>query len=212
MQPTRYERSEDGSVLPFVVWRWDRPHQVASSAVLGGGVGERNWIINATVARGYDRSDPEAHLGDLAAMAHLEGVGAGLMTAVIVDDLVSRSDEGVTVWATVGVETPQWAALAGAGVAGPGVGTINLVIEIPVRLSDAALVNAVATATEAKAQAMIEGGLAGTGTPTDAVCVCCPTDGPIEAYGGPRSMWGARIARAAHAAVAAGLADGGDRT
>ena len=94
------------------------------------------------------------------------------------------------------------------------VGTINLLVVVPVPLSDAALVNAVVTATEAKAQALAEAGLRGTGTSSDAVCVACPgraaaggADGAPEPYGGPRSLWGGRIARAVHAAVAAGTAD-----
>ena len=72
---------------------------------------------------------------------------------------------------------------------------------MPARLGDAALVNAVATATEAKAQALRELGIAATGTATDAVTVLCPPTGPVEAYGGPRSRWGARLARAVHEAV-----------
>ena len=40
----------------------------------------------------------------------------------------------------------------------PAVGTINMLVMVPERLSDAALVNAVATATEAKAQALAERG------------------------------------------------------
>jgi adenosylcobinamide amidohydrolase len=66
-------------------------------------------------------------------------------------------------------------------------------------------VNAVATATEAKVQAMIEAGVPGTGTASDAIAVCCPPGGR-EPYGGPRSEWGARLARAVHAAVATGTA------
>ena len=38
-------------------------------------------------------------------------------------------------------------------------------------------------------------------TEPDAVCVVCPADGPAEPYGGPRSVWGARVARAVHAAM-----------
>ncbi len=85
------------------------------------------------------------------------------------------------------------------------VGTINLVVLLPERLSDAALVNAVATATEAKSQALFEAGVAGTGTATDAVCIACPDEGPPHAFGGPRSVWGARLARAVHGAVLGGL-------
>nr|MBA3906853.1 adenosylcobinamide amidohydrolase [Pseudonocardiales bacterium] len=77
-------------------------------------------------------------------------------------------------------------------------------------LSDAALVNAVVTATEAKVQALAEAGVPGTGTSSDAVCVACPSSPPpgeTGLYGGPRSLWGARVARAVHAAVAEGTAD-----
>jgi len=83
-------------------------------------------------------------------------------------------------------------------------GTVNLVIVVPARLGDAALVNAVGTATEAKAQALWELGLHATGTASDAVSVLCPTDGVAEPYGGPRSLWGARLARAVHVAVLRG--------
>jgi adenosylcobinamide hydrolase len=69
------------------------------------------------------------------------------------------------------------------------------------RLSGAALVNAVMTVTEAKSQAMWEAGLAGTGTPSDAVAVLCAPSGPAEAFGGPRSRYGSRLARVVHRAV-----------
>ncbi|NUS55706.1 MAG: hypothetical protein HOV66_12760, partial [Streptomycetaceae bacterium] len=76
---------------------------------------------------------------------------------------------------------------------------------------DAALVNAVATATEAKVQALFETGYACTGTPSDAVCVVARVPRPsdeAEPFGGPRSVWGARLARAVHGACAEGaLAD-----
>ena len=57
------------------------------------------------------------------------------------------------------------------------------------------------TVTEAKAQALWEAGVAGTGTPSDAVAVLCPPSGPAEAFGGPRSRYGSRLARAVHRAV-----------
>jgi adenosylcobinamide amidohydrolase len=78
------------------------------------------------------------------------------------------------------------------------------VARVPVRLSGAAMVNAIATCAEAKAQALWELSFPGTGTCTDATVLSCPEDGPGESYGGPRSMWGARLARAVHAAVTAG--------
>jgi adenosylcobinamide amidohydrolase len=106
--------------------------------------------------------------------------------------------------ATVGIAQPIWAAAdAPSGDYRPG--TINLVVQLPVRLSEAALVNAVATAAEAKAQALWQARVPGTGTATDAVCVLCPSDGPAESFAGPRSVWGGRLARAVYAAVLAGL-------
>ncbi len=100
--------------------------------------------------------------------------------------------------ATVGLGHPILAAAPDE--AGPIslVGTINLVAVIPERLADAALVNAVATVSEAKAQAMWDLGHRATGTATDAVCILCPDEGRAHAFGGPRSVWGARLARAVH--------------
>lgn len=173
-----------------------------SSAPLGGGIGPRQWIINATVPMWYNRDDPDRHLGELAAGLGFEGPGVGLLTGVDVAEVVTASEAGVRVWATVGLGDPIWAA-APASDPRP-VGTVNIIVAVPVRLSEAALVNAVATATEAKAQALWDLGVAGTGTATDAVCVLCPPDGSAAPYGGPRSEWGARIARSVHAAVRSG--------
>jgi adenosylcobinamide hydrolase len=86
------------------------------------------------------------------------------------------------------------------------VGTINVLAVVPAALSDGALVNAVVTATEAKAQALAEAGVRATGTASDAICVACPV-GEGDPFGGPRSIWGSRLARAVRAAVAAGTAD-----
>jgi adenosylcobinamide hydrolase len=106
--------------------------------------------------------------------------------------------------ATVGLTHPILAAAPEDGHAAEPVGTINIVVLVPARLGDAALVNAASTATEAKVQALHDAGFAATGTATDALCVACPDSGPPAAFGGPRSVWGARIARAVHRAVLAG--------
>ena len=85
-------------------------------------------------------------------------------------------------------------------------GTINIIVSVPVPLTDAALVNAVITVTEAKTQAVLDAGFAATGTATDAVCVAArdPAGTAAEDFAGPRSAWGARIARSVYAAVLAG--------
>jgi adenosylcobinamide amidohydrolase len=111
----------------------------------------------------------------------------------------------VQTWATVGITLPTWAAASDESLAPVPPGTINLVATAPVRLSDAALVNAVMTMTEAKTQAFLDRGIAGTGTASDAVAVACPEDGPAEPFGGPRSRVGSALARAVYDAVCAGI-------
>ncbi|MFG2048480.1 adenosylcobinamide amidohydrolase [Micromonospora sp. NPDC048935] len=203
-EPTLTSRVEDGRDTPLLVWRADGPLRAVSSGPLGGGIGARHWVLNATVPMSYDRDDPATHLAALAAGLALDGPGVGLLTGVDVAEVVTRTDTGVRAWATVGLGTPVLAAAPAPPALAERVGTVNIVVYVPARLADSALVNAVATATEAKAQAISELGLPGTGTPTDAVTVLCPVDGPEAAYGGPRSTWGAPLARAVHAAVLAG--------
>ncbi|MFJ9572997.1 adenosylcobinamide amidohydrolase [Streptomyces bacillaris] len=241
------DRHEDGHRLHHLVWRLGPGVRVCSSAVLGGGIGPRAWILNAQVPGGYPRLDPDRHLAEIAAAEGLTGPGAGLMTAAEVAAYTTGRDGGVTATVTTGLGVRGWAAapettapetLASQTAApecaadetatggtptpetpapepvAPGTeprtpprpGTVNIVVVLPVALSDAALVNAVATATEAKVQALLDAGLDCSGTPTDAVCIAAPEPGPGggEPFAGPRSPWGARIARAVHAAVLAG--------
>lgn len=175
--------------------------------MLGGGIGSRAWILNAQVPGGYPRLDPDRHLAEIAAAEGLSGPGAGLMTAADVAAYTTAEDGGVTATVTTGLGVRGWAA-APDDDRPPAFrpGTVNIVVSLPVAFSDAALVNAVATATEAKVQALLDAGLDCSGTPTDAVCVAAPEPGPDggEPFAGPRSTWGARIARAVHSAVRAG--------
>jgi adenosylcobinamide hydrolase len=196
-------RVEADRELPMLVWRFAAAMTVASTASCGGGLGERHWLINAQVPHDYRRRDQPRHGAELAAAAGLDGGGVVMFTAVDVQDVQRRTDGGVHVDATVGLILPVWAAAPEAAVE-PAPGTINIVAQLPVRLSHAALLNALTTATEAKAQALLAAGVPGTGTASDAVTVACPASGPAEPFGGPRSTWGARLARAVHDAVRAG--------
>jgi adenosylcobinamide amidohydrolase len=127
-----------------------------------------------------------------------------MLTAADVRSFSTADDGGANVIATVGLGWPIIAAAPDGGDGANSVGTINILVMLPERLSDAALVNAVSTATEAKVQALRDLGLDATGTATDAVCIACPDDGRVSAFGGPRSVWGARMARAVHMAVRTG--------
>ena len=197
-------RREAGRELPLLVWRFPTPLRVIASSPHGGGLGVRRWVLNAQVSASYARRDPEHHLGKLGVSLGLAGRGVGMLTAADVLHYAAATDHGVEVVATVGLGHPTQAAAPDEGRLGSLVGTINIVVLLPERLSDAALVNAVATATEAKVQAVRDLGYAATGTATDALCLACPDDGPRHSFGGPRSVWGARLARAVHTAVVSG--------
>jgi adenosylcobinamide amidohydrolase len=201
--PQLRSRREAGRELALLVWRFPQPLLAVASAPHGGGLGTRQWIVNAQVPSSYGRRDPDHHLRKLAVSLGLAGRGVGMLTAADVRGRCTAADAGVDVVATVGLAHPTLAAAPDGGPAAV-VGTINVVAAIPERLSDGALVNAVATATEAKAQALRQLGLDATGTATDALCVLCPETGRAHAFGGPRSVWGARLARAVHRAVLAG--------
>lgn len=209
---TTTRRVEDGASWPLLVWRLDPAWSVVSSAPVGGGWGPRSWILNAQVPPGYARRDLAGHIDELATPLGLaRGRGVGLLTAADVTAGHDAADGGVVVRATVGVRLPTWAAApdeTSADEAPPIVGTINLVVLVPTALTSAALVNLATTVTEAKAQALLERQVAGTGTASDAVLVACPAataDADAAPFGGPRSPWGARAARATHAAVTAGI-------
>ena len=191
--------------MPLLVWRLDAAMTVASTASVGGGLGARSWVLNAQVARDYGRLDLAAHGAELAARCDVRGPGVVMLTAADVRRVQHGADGGVRVDATVGLSHPTWAAdLDGAVSARPRPGTINVVVQVPVALAPGALLNALCTATEAKTQALLEAGVPGTGTASDAMTILAPSGGVAEEFAGPRSEWGARVARAVHAAVLAG--------
>jgi adenosylcobinamide amidohydrolase len=196
-------RRDGNDELDVLVYRFENVWRGVSSAAAGGGIGERHWALNAQVRADYSREDLAAHVGELATTFGLEGEGVGLLTAASVRRRERSSCDGVDVEATVGLSHPTWAASENEEKAS-SVGTINIVAFMPVTMSDSALVNAVATATEAKTQALIDASISATGTPSDALAIFCPVGGAPEEFCGPRSPWGSRLARAVHEAVLAG--------
>jgi adenosylcobinamide hydrolase len=189
-------------------WRLPFPLRAMSTAPVGGGVGARSWVLNVQVPSDYARRDLGAHVAEVAGALGL-------------------SEDGVRVETTVGLRWPVWAAApadapqsdtgigtgtgtgtvpepVGARTVGPG--TINVVAFVPVPHSDAALANLLCTVTEAKVQALLDGGVPGTGTASDAVTVLCPAEGvgPAEPFGGPRSLYGAKVARCLYRAIRQG--------
>lgn len=228
-------RATDAAPRGVLVWRWPEAVTALSSAAVGGGLSRPDWVINVGVDSGYGRTDLAEHAAEVAASLDLRGQGVALFTAAdvdrrsTVDGVTVHATVGVShpTWAAAGAAVPGNAeatsqnskrprtdAAVGRGNDGarrPGTvdslppGTINRVIQVPPALTGGAAVNAVMTATEAKAQALIEASVDGTGTATDAVVVVWPSAAAPERFAGPRSPWGERIARCTHAAVRRGL-------
>jgi adenosylcobinamide amidohydrolase len=185
-------------------------HRCLSSAVLGGGLTSARHWLNLQVPHDYARIDPEAHLIEVARANALDPTAViGMLTAADVRAGVRRDRGPASAVATVGIGQP----LAAAGRRPrplPRVGTINVFVVVRQPLSDAALVAAVQTATEAKAQALADAGVRAlnhhgpaTGTATDAICVAT-TPGAEVAFAGPATAIGAAIAHAVHGAVLSG--------
>jgi adenosylcobinamide amidohydrolase len=186
------------------------PHRCVSSAVLGGGLTTARHWLNLQVPRDYACTDPAEHLAAEARAAGLDpGEVVGMLTAADVGAGVRRARGPACAVATVGIGQP----LAAAGRrprAVRAVGTINLLVRVAAPLDDAALIAAVQTACEAKAQALADAGVralnhagAATGTATDALCVAVPPGGGVP-FAGPATAVGAAIAQAVHGAVLAG--------
>jgi adenosylcobinamide hydrolase len=185
-------------------------HRCLSSAVLGGGLTSARHWLNLQVPHDYARTDPEAHLTEVARGNGLDpGEVIGMLTAADVRAGVRRDRGPASAVATVGIGQP----LAAAGRRPrplPRIGTINVFVVVRQPLSDAALVAAVQTATEAKAQALADAGVRAlnhhgpaTGTATDAICVAKPPGAEI-AFAGPATAIGGAIAHAVHGAVLSG--------
>ncbi|MFE5858534.1 adenosylcobinamide amidohydrolase [Streptomyces sp. NPDC056500] len=198
-------RTEDGEQLHALLWSAGPGWRMISSTVLGGGIAERAWVLNAQVSHGYRRTDPAQHLTELARDARARGEGVGMLTAADVTAHAQGYDAGAAAVVTAGIGVRGWAASPSEGTSRASApGTINIIAALPVPLTDAALVNAVVTATEAKVQALLDAGYDCSGTPTDAVCIAARRPHPeaeTHAFAGPRSLWGARLARAVHHAV-----------
>jgi adenosylcobinamide hydrolase len=201
-------------VTPALVVDFGGVRRCLSSAVVGGGLRDACGWLNLQVPHGYARMDPEVHLHEEMIARGLDPqVTLGAMTAAHVDRATEHEEPGAArVRATVGIGVPI--AAAGRHLHEvPAVNTINILVLVAAPLSDGALVYAVQTATEAKAQGLADAGIRAanhdgyaTGTATDSICIAA-LPGATEPFAGPMSTAGAAIARCVHAAVYDGARD-----
>jgi iron complex transport system ATP-binding protein len=199
-----------------LVMHSQQPLTVLSSAVVGGGMVRVRYLLNRHVHRDYDCLDPVA---DLVAFARSQGISeafVGQMTAVSLQkaQAITLRTETLTVTAvvTVGLSNATTPGLSAPVMPGPG--TINMFLLIDACLTPAAMVHAVITATEVKAQVLLTRGVrtpegyAATGTSTDAIAVASTGNGTPLAYAGPVTLVGWLLGRCVRTALEEALAQG----
>ena len=216
-------RGADGAFSVALRERWlvvtfGAPVRACSWAIVGGGLVDTRHVAWLEV-RDVDLRPPVDPQQLLVDRLHAEGIGGavGLMTSrqVSTHSDVSSVSGGVDARcvATVGLGN---ALRAGdpAGVAGR-IGTINVLVHVDAPLSDAALLEAIAIATEAKAAVVLEAGVRSrrtgrpaTGTGTDCIVVtsALAASRSRTRYAGKHTSVGAAIGAAVEGAVGEGVA------
>lgn len=199
--------------------RFPAPMDTLSSAILPGGFSKADALLNWKVPLDYVGDDPLAELQSRCLSSGVDPLRTvGFMTAAKLTHASIQEKDGdrfrLVVCATAGTRN---AARAGyprdsySAYSPYKPGTINLSLFIDGRMTEAAMVNAVITATEAKAAALQELGinewgteLAATGTTTDAIAVCVsqlPAWQEVHAYAGSATTIGCAIGEAVFQAV-----------
>jgi adenosylcobinamide amidohydrolase len=193
-----------------VVHLWsDASLAVLSSAVLGSELTQARHIVNMRVGRGYAGLAPRDDLTAFARELGIAGSFIGLMTAAKTErvQVVVERDAATTVIAvvTLGVSNPEAAGITETAPSKPS--TINIIVVADACLTQAARVNAIVTATEAKTLALIESGLCAphggfaSGTSTDSIVIATTEGGVRYEYAGPISPLGVLVARAVRRAI-----------
>jgi iron complex transport system ATP-binding protein len=187
----------------------ERSLRTLSSAVAAGGFGATHDVLNVHVHNDYDGDRPADDLAAFAAARGVRGGFVGLMTAAETQYACAETAQcgGLRVTCVVSMGLSNVAA---AGVTPPAPalpGTINIVAVVDGALTPAAMVNAVITATEAKALSLAgwdvrtpDGDLA-AGTSTDSVVIACTGKGEVIEYAGPATTLGWLLARTVRAAM-----------
>ncbi|MGA2120773.1 MAG: adenosylcobinamide amidohydrolase [Methanoregula sp.] len=138
----------------------------AASTGTSGGIRSVTTLLNHTVPADGDLEDPEKEIEIVAAGAGIGPDLFGLLTAVPIHQACVLQYDFITVFITAGIrrEPPATA------------GTINIIVCSSEGMEDAALLETIMVATEAKAEALIGLDLPATGTPTDAVMAACESE------------------------------------
>jgi iron complex transport system ATP-binding protein len=200
------------------------PLKILSSAVLNGGLFDSNYIVNVQVSEDAGSNvDDQVHKeadeflkDEITKMSFPQDEVVAIMTAAKMKNVevvnLKFEDLTLTAFVTAGA---YFAATAGDEIASKQTafpfkkwGTINIIIIIDGNLTESCMVNAVVTATEAKAASLKEldvrsrfSGEVATGTITDSVVIACTKRGPQIKYAGTGTLLGELISKSVKMAL-----------
>jgi adenosylcobinamide hydrolase len=195
--------------------RFDSPTQIVSSAVLNGGAVKANHILNLNVRDQYKKGlniqqPPHLTLAQYCRNRGWSGTTVGLMTAASMDSfrMVQATEQGVEIFVlvTAGLSNARragdYAEYRQVGKLQYHPGTINIICLTTAVLTQATMVEAVITATEAKTAALQNlgikspaSGTPATGTGTDAIAIACGHGSIKVQYCGKHVIFGEILAK-----------------
>lgn len=198
-----------------------RPHSILSWAVVGGGQTRGQCVVWHRVSNSDlpPDVDPQAYYEEQLAGRGLTRPCVGFLTSAPLGTFVEAQRESGGLWArcvaTVGLSNAVTIGDVARGAPAPA-GTINILLQVSIPLSDGAALEALSLVAEARTLAVLGGGvpsIAGdsiaSGTGTDCIAIAAPlsdSDGPAAAiYAGKHTPLGHVIGAAARSAIAEGV-------
>lgn len=149
----------------------------AASTGISGGIRSVSTILNYTESRNADNPDPEKTLDTVLATEGLERNYFGLTTAVPAVQTCVLQYDFITVFVSAGIRREPPATG----------GRVNIIIVSSQGMEDAALLEAIMVAAEAKAEALLGMDLPLGGTPADAIITACEDVGAVRHASAGRS-------------------------
>ena len=172
----------------------------AASTGIDGGLKNITTILNHTVPKDFSHDKPGEVIKNILGQKGYGTDSFGLLTAVRMQHLCILQYDYITVFVTAGVSNPN------PDPAKPH--TINIIVTSDESMSDAAILETIMTATEAKAHALRDLERDFTGTTSDAVVVAAVLESepkPKHVYAGTLTDAGRRVYTAVRKGVAASL-------
>ncbi|WP_217994052.1 adenosylcobinamide amidohydrolase [Lentibacillus sp. CBA3610] len=190
-----------------------KPLKTLSSGVCGAGIGWNTQFINRHVPNDYDCSDPKREM-----QGYLEKNGfdtsrtVGMMTAVELENaaysLWDNEQFSIFTVVTAGTGNATDSSRSVGAAYSMTQGTINIWLFVNGHLTEEAFIQAIMTATEAKAQALRELNIRdkrtdtiATGTSTDSVVVAATQLGETLPYAGTATPLGQLIGQSVYTEI-----------